>query len=78
MYNFISYMLFYVHEHTILLKTIIDRSFRNCRQGRPFLTSLCDVTTVDLCRHVNADTSIVTLYLSIVLARANWRKGDLH
>ena len=25
------------HEHTILLKTIIDRSFRNCRQGRSFL-----------------------------------------
>ena len=24
-------------EHTILLKTIIDRSFRNCRQGRSFL-----------------------------------------
>ena len=24
------------------------------------------------------DTSIVTSYLSIVLARANWRKGDLH
>ena len=26
-------------EYIILLKTIIDRSFRNCRQGRPFLTS---------------------------------------
>ena len=24
-------------EHTVLLKTIIDRSFRNCRQGRSFL-----------------------------------------
>ena len=24
-------------EHTILLKTFIDRSFRNCRQGRSFL-----------------------------------------
>ena len=25
-------------EHTILVKTIIARSFRNCRQGRSFLT----------------------------------------
>ena len=32
-------------------KTIIDRSFRNCRQGRSFLTRHCDVTTVDMCRH---------------------------
>ena len=24
-------------EHTILMKTIIDRSFCNCRQGRSFL-----------------------------------------
>ena len=41
-------------EHTILLKTIIDRSFRICRQGRSFLTSHCDVTRVDLWRHANA------------------------
>ena len=41
-------------EHTILLKTIIDRSFRNCRQGRSFLTQHCDVTIVDLWRHANA------------------------
>ena len=32
---------------------------------------ICDVTRT-------RDTSIVTSYLSIVLARANWRKGDLH
>ena len=54
MYYFISYTLFYVLEHTILLKTIIDGSFRNCRQGRHFLTSHCDVTTVDLWHHANA------------------------
>ena len=36
MYHFISYTLFYVLEHTLLLKTIIDRSFRNCRQGQAF------------------------------------------
>ena len=41
-------------EHSILLKTIIDRSFRNCRQGRSFLTSHCGVTRVDLWRHANA------------------------
>ena len=35
-------------EYTILLKTIIDRSFRNCRQGRSFLIYHCDVTTADL------------------------------
>ena len=35
-------------EHTILIKTIIDRSFRNCRQGRSFLIYHCDVTTVDV------------------------------
>ena len=34
----------------ILLKTIIDRSFR---QGRSFLTWHCDVTTVDLWCHAN-------------------------
>ena len=32
---------------------------------------ICDVTRTRY-------TSIVTSYLSIVLARANWRKGDLH
>ena len=41
-------------EHTILLKTIIDRPFRNCGQERPFLTSHCDVTRVDLWRHAKA------------------------
>ena len=40
--------------NTILLKTIIDRSFRNCRQGWHFLTSHCDVITVDLWHHANA------------------------
>ena len=41
-------------EHTILRKNIINRSFRNCRQGRPFLTSHCDVTKVDLWREILA------------------------
>ena len=33
--------------------TIIDRWFRHCRQGQSFLIQYCDVTTVDLWRHVN-------------------------
>ena len=41
-------------EHTIPLKTIIDRSFRNCCQGWSFLMKHCDVTTVDLWRQVDA------------------------
>ena len=36
------------HEHTNTLRTIIERSFRHCCQGRPFLTEHCDVTTIDL------------------------------
>ena len=59
-------------------ETIIDRSFRHCRQGRSFLIYHCDVTTVDLWRHAKRDTSIVTLYSSIVLACANWRKSNHH
>ena len=42
------------HEHTNPLRTIIERSFRHCCQGRPFLTEHCDVTTIDLWRHANA------------------------
>ena len=41
-------------EHTNPLRTIIERSFRHCCQGRPFLTEHCDVTTIDLRRHANA------------------------
>ena len=42
------------HELTNPLRTIIERSFRHCCQGRPFLTEHCDVTTIDLWRHANA------------------------
>ena len=62
-------------EYTIPLKTIIDHWFRHCRQGRSFLTYYCDVTTV-VTR--TRDSSIVTSYSSIVLARVTWRKGYLH
>ena len=39
------------HERTNPLRTVIERSFRHCCQGRPFLTEHCDVTTIDLWRH---------------------------
>ena len=42
------------HENTNPLRTIIERSFRHCCQGWPFLTEHCDVTTIDLWRHANA------------------------
>ena len=42
------------HEDTKPLRTIIERLFRHCCQGRPFLTEHCDVTTIDLWRHANA------------------------
>ena len=47
------HVIFY-HEHTNPLRTIIERLFRHCCQGRPFLTEHCDVTTNDLWRHANA------------------------
>ena len=42
------------HKHTNPLRNIIERSFRYCCQGWPFLTEHCDVTTIDLWRHANA------------------------
>ena len=45
---------FLCHEDTNPLRTIVERSFRNCCQGRPFLTEHCGVTTIDLWRHANA------------------------
>ena len=41
-------------EHTNPLRTTIERSFRHCCKGRPFLTEYCDVITIDLWRHANA------------------------
>ena len=54
--NVLFYFLhvIFCHEHTNPLRTIIERSFRHCCQGRPFLTEHCDVTTNDLWRHANA------------------------
>ena len=78
MYYFISYTLFYVPERTIPLKKISIADLSIVAKDGLFwfsiVTSLqliCDVTRMRA-------TGIVTSYLSIVLARANWRKGDLH
>ena len=78
MYHFISYMPFYVLEHTILLKqSSIAHLATVAKDGLFWLTIvtspqlICDVTRT-------RDTSIVTSYSSIVLARANWHKGGLH
>ena len=56
----VTHALFYFlhailcHEHTNPPRTIIERSFHHCCQGRPFLTEHCDVTTIDLWHHANA------------------------
>ena len=54
--NILSYFLRAIlpPKYTIPLKTIIDRSFRNCYQRRSFLTKRCDVTTFVLWRQMNA------------------------
>ena len=44
----------FCHEHTNPLRTIIERSFRHCCQGRPFLTDHCGVIINELWRHANA------------------------
>ena len=78
MYYFISYTLSYVLEHTILLKPWSIAHFATVAKDGIFwlriVTSpqlICDIMRT-------RDTSIVTSYSSIVLARENWRKGDLH
>ena len=62
------------HEHTNPLKTIIERSFRHCCQGRSFLTWYCDVTTIDLWCHTKArywycDVIFVDCYCTRKLAQ---------
>ena len=75
MYYFISYTLF---EHTIPLKQLSIAYFAIVAKDSLFWFSIvtspqliCDITRM-------YDTGIVTSYSSIVLARPNWRKGDLH
>ena len=77
MYYFISYTLFYVpgihnsaeNHHPSLISQLSPRTAFSDFVTPPEL--ICDVT-------LTPDTSIVTSYSSIILAHANWRKGDLH
>ena len=78
MYYLISYSLFDVTEHKIPLKQLSIADLAIVAKDSLFWFSIvaspqliCDVTRM-------YDTGIVTSYSSIVLARANWRKGDLH
>ena len=71
-------MLFDVPEHTIPKNKLSITDLAIATKDSLFwfiiVTSpqfFCDVTRM-------SDTGIVTSYASIVLARANWRKGDLH
>ena len=78
MYYFISYTLFYVPERTIPQKTLSIAYFAIVAKDGLFWFSI--VTSLQLICNVPRTrvTGIVTSYSSIVLARANWRKGDLH
>ena len=78
MYHFISYTLFYVLSIPFHYKQTSFAHFAIVANDSLFLFDIvtssqfiCDVTRT-------WDTGIVTSYLSIVLARAKWRKGDLH
>ena len=78
MYLFISYTLFYVLNTPFLCKQSSIAHFAIVHNDGLFwlniVTSsqlICDVTRT-------GGTGIVTSYSSIVIARANWRKGDLH
>ena len=77
MYYFISYTLVYVPERTIPLKQLSIADFAIVAKDGLFrfrilssLPLICDVTRTRV-------TGIVTSYSPIVVARANWRKGDL-
>ena len=78
MYYFISYMQFLISNTLFRDKQSSIPHFAIVAKESLFwlniVTSsqlICDVTGT-------RGTGIVTSYSSIVLARANWRKGDLH
>ena len=78
MYYFISYTLFYVMNTQIRQELPSSAYFAIVAKGGLFWPSImtspqliCDVMRT-------RNTGIVTSYLFIVIARANWRKGDLH
>ena len=49
----------------------------HCRHGQSFLTWYCDVTIVDLRRHVNPRCWYFDVIFVDCFARTNWRKVDL-
>ena len=77
MYYFISYTLYILNTSVRYKQSSIIYFAIVAGDGlfwRNIVTSsqlICDVTRT-------RGTGIVTSYSSIVLARANWRKGDLH
>ena len=77
MYYFISYTLFYV-LNTISLKQLSIADFAIFAEDSLFWLSI--VTSPQLIFDVKRTwgAGIVTSYFSIVLARANWHKGDPH
>ena len=78
MYYSISHSLFDVPEHTIPLKQLSIADFAIVAKDSLFWSSI--VTSPQLVFDVTRmlDNAIVTSYSSIVLARANWHKCDLH
>ena len=77
MYHFIFYTLS-CPEHTTLLKQFSIADFTIVAKDGLFWLKI--VTSQQLIYDVTrtGDTGIVTSYSSIVPARANWHKGDLH
>ena len=78
--NVLFYFLhaIWCHKHTIPLKQLSSVDFAIVAKDTLFWFSI--VTSPQLTYDVTRiqDTGIVTSYSAIVLARANWRKGDLH
>ena len=78
MYSFIFYTLFYILNTQFIQKQLPIADFAIVAEDG--LSWLSIVTSPQLICDVPwmCVTGIVTSYSSFVLARANWRKGDLH
>ena len=76
MYYFISNTLFYVLNTPFRYKQTSFVHFAVVAKDGPFWLNI--VTSSQLICDITRGTGIVTSYSSIVLARAKWRKGDLH
>ena len=83
LFTVMNVLFYFLHaiwcpEHSIPRKQLSTADFAVVARDSLFWFSIvtspqliCDVTRM-------YDTSIVTSYSAIVLARANWHKGDLH